>query len=46
VSVVVDTPTELTRTQEELLRQFAAERGETVAEPEAGLMSRIRGAFK
>jgi molecular chaperone DnaJ len=46
VSVVVDTPTELTRAQEELLRQFAAERGDTVASPEAGLISRIRGAFK
>jgi molecular chaperone DnaJ len=46
VRVVVDIPTDLTRTQEELLRQFAADRGEPVAEPEAGLMSRIRGAFK
>jgi molecular chaperone DnaJ len=46
VSIVVDTPEELTRTQEELLRQFAAERGEEVAHPETGLRSRIRGAFK
>ena len=46
VTVVVDTPTELTKTQEELLRALAAERRETVAEAEAGLMSRIRGAFK
>ncbi len=46
VSVVVATPTELTRSQEELLRQWAADRGEDVAEPDAGLMSRIRGAFK
>jgi molecular chaperone DnaJ len=46
VSVEVDTPVELTRSQEELLRQFAADRGETVADADAGLMSRIRGAFK
>lgn len=46
VTVVVDTPSELTKTQEELLRQLAAERGEEVAPPEAGLISRLRGAFK
>jgi molecular chaperone DnaJ len=46
VTVVVDTPTELTPAQEELLRRFAAERGEDVAPPEAGLFSRIRSAFK
>lgn len=46
VTVVVDTPTGLSRAQEELLRQLAAERGEEVAAPENGLMSRIKGAFK
>ena len=46
VTVAVDTPTDLTPTQEELLRRFAAERGEPVAPPEAGLFSRIRSAFK
>jgi molecular chaperone DnaJ len=46
VTVVVDTPTDLSKTAEDLLRQLAAERGEPVAEPEAGLRSRIRGAFK
>ena len=46
VRTVVDTPTELTPAQEELLRQFAAERGEAVAAPETGLLSRIRSAFK
>ena len=46
VTVVVETPTELTPVQEELLRRFAAERGEDVAPPEAGLFSRIRSAFK
>ncbi len=46
VTVVVDTPTDLSKDQEELLRQLAAERGEAVAAPDVGLVSRIRGAFK
>jgi molecular chaperone DnaJ len=46
VEVVVDTPTELSRTQEELLRQLAAERGEDVAPADAGFLGRIRSAFK
>jgi molecular chaperone DnaJ len=46
VTVVVDTPSELTKPQEDLLRQLAAERGEAVAPPDAGLMSKLRGAFK
>jgi molecular chaperone DnaJ len=46
VTVTVETPTELTKTQEELLRSLAAERGEAVAHADAGLLSRIRGAFK
>jgi molecular chaperone DnaJ len=46
VTLVVDTPSELTKTQEDLLRQLAAERGELVAPAEAGLMSKLRGAFK
>jgi molecular chaperone DnaJ len=46
VTVVVDTPTELTKSQEELLRQLAAEREEEVAPPESGLLSKLRGAFK
>ena len=46
VTVAVQTPTDLSKAQEELLRSFASERGEAVAEPDAGLMSRIRGAFK
>jgi molecular chaperone DnaJ len=46
VNVVVDTPTELTKAQEDLLRQLAVERGEEVAPPEAGLLSKLRGAFK
>jgi molecular chaperone DnaJ len=46
VAVVVDTPTELTKEQEELVRQLATARGEEVAPPEAGLMSKLRSAFK
>jgi molecular chaperone DnaJ len=46
VRVVVDTPTELTREQEELLRQFALLRGEHVAEHRGGLFSRFRSASK
>jgi molecular chaperone DnaJ len=46
VTVVVDTPGELNKEQEELLRQLAELRGEPVAPPEAGLMSKLRSAFK
>lgn len=46
VTVVVDTPSDLTRQADELLRALAAERGEDVAPPDPGLMSKIRGAFK
>jgi molecular chaperone DnaJ len=46
VTVEVAMPAELTPTQEDLLRRFAAERGEPVTPPEAGLISRIRSAFK
>ena len=46
VRVVVDTPTELSPDQDQLVRQLAQSRHEEVAAPEAGLLSRIRGAFK
>jgi molecular chaperone DnaJ len=46
VTVVVDTPTELTKAQEEQLRALAADRGEAVAPHESGLVSKLRGAFK
>jgi molecular chaperone DnaJ len=46
VTVVVDTPGDLNKEQEELLRQLAGLRGEAVAPPEAGLMSKLRSAFK
>lgn len=45
VHVVVDTPTDLTKEQEELLRRLAAERSEEVAAAEDGFMSRLRSAF-
>jgi molecular chaperone DnaJ len=46
VTVALDTPRDLTPVQEDLLRRFAAERGEDVVPPEMGLLSRIRSAFK
>ena len=36
IASLIDTPSELTKTQEDLLRQLAAERGEVVAPAEAG----------
>ncbi|HEX3394773.1 MAG TPA: molecular chaperone DnaJ [Acidimicrobiales bacterium] len=46
VQVVVDTPDDLTREQEELLRRLAAERGDEVAPPDSSAWARIRSAFK
>ena len=46
VQVLVETPDDLTREQEELLRRLAAERGDQVAPPDSGLLGRIRSAFK
>lgn len=46
VRVVVDVPDDLTAEQEELLRQFAAQRGDDVAPTDAGFLSRIRSAFR
>jgi molecular chaperone DnaJ len=45
IQVVVDIPTHLSKTQEELLRRFAAESGEDVGPPDEGLMARLRSAF-
>jgi molecular chaperone DnaJ len=49
VHVLIETPTKLTPEQDELLRQFAASRGEDVAAPGAGggegVFSRLRSAF-
>lgn len=46
VTVVVDTPEHLDKEQEDLLRQLAELRGEAVAAPDPGLMSKLRSAFK
>ena len=47
VSIVVDIPADLSREQDELLRQYATERGEPVADPsERGLLGKLRSAFK
>jgi len=46
VRIAVDTPTDLTREQEELLRQLAEQRGEEVAPHRQGLFSRLRSATK
>ena len=41
----VTVPAKLSDAEEKLLREFAALRGDTVAEPEKGLKSRIKSAF-
>jgi DnaJ-class molecular chaperone len=46
VRVAVETPTKLTRSEEDLLRRFAEERGEVVAPADTGFFSKIRSAFK
>jgi molecular chaperone DnaJ len=48
VHVMIETPTDLTADQEELLRQYAASRGEEVGPPGGGgdgVFSRLRSAF-
>lgn len=46
VQIMVETPSDLTRDEETLLRQLAAERGEDVAPPDSGFFGKIRSAFK
>ena len=46
VRVVVDTPDKLTESEEVLLRELAALRGEDVAPAEEGFFSKIRSAFR
>ncbi|MGH9183052.1 MAG: molecular chaperone DnaJ [Acidimicrobiales bacterium] len=46
VRITVDTPTDLGPTGDEMLRLLAEARGEEVAPPDAGLLSRIRSAFR
>jgi hypothetical protein len=46
--VLIETPSDLTAAQDELLRQYAALRGEPVAPPGGGgdgVFSRLRSAF-
>lgn len=45
VRIAVDIPTKLAKDEEELLRRFAELRGEAVAAPEGGLLSRLRSSF-
>jgi molecular chaperone DnaJ len=46
IHLVVDIPTKLGEQEEQLFRQLAEVRGEEVAGPETGLVSKIRSAFK
>ena len=46
IEVVVATPDDLTDEAERLLRELADERDEVVTEPDEGLISRFRSAFK
>jgi molecular chaperone DnaJ len=46
LDVVVDVPTEVSEEEEEVIRRLAELRGETVAPPPSGLMSKLRSAFK
>ncbi len=46
VRALVEVPTDLTPEQDALLRQFAEQRGESVAPADAGFLSRIRSAFR
>lgn len=45
VTVVVETPSHLSKEEEELLRKLAELRGEEVAPPDSGLISRLRSSF-
>ena len=45
IQIIVDTPAGLTKDQERLLREFAAQRGEELASEEPGIISRIRSSF-
>lgn len=45
VNFVVDTPTQLSKEQEQLLRELAGLREEAVSAPEEGLLSRIRSSL-
>ena len=46
IDVVVDVPADLSEEEEEVVRQLAELRGDDVAPPPAGLLSKLRSAFK
>ncbi|HEV8297728.1 MAG TPA: molecular chaperone DnaJ [Acidimicrobiales bacterium] len=46
IHVLVETPTDLSSEEQDLLRRLAELRGEPVAAPDSGLFSRIRSAFR
>ena len=46
VQVVVDTPADLGKEEEALLRELASVRGEAVADADGGLLGKIKSAFK
>jgi molecular chaperone DnaJ len=46
IEAVVDVPTDLSDEEEEVVRRLAELRGEAVAPPPSGLMSKLRSAFK
>ncbi|MHB8245450.1 MAG: molecular chaperone DnaJ [Acidimicrobiales bacterium] len=45
VTIAVETPTRLGKEEEELYRRLAQMRGEAVAPPDTGLLSRLRSSF-
>ncbi len=46
VQIRVAVPTHLSKSEEELLRKFAEERGESVASPDTSLFGKIKSAFR
>jgi molecular chaperone DnaJ len=46
VTVLVTTPTRMSKEDEALLRQFAESRGEEVGSPDTSIMGKIRSAFR
>ena len=46
VQIIVDTPTDLTDEESALLARFAELRGHVITQPEHGLLSKLRSAFK
>ena len=46
MQVVVDTPADVSKEQDELLRLLANARGEEVAPADTGFFAKVRSAFK